>query len=140
MKFEIYVDYGRTVEAGLAAGSYRWKSRLITEDNFPHTERGTKSFSLELVHFGSAQTTESVLAELRRSDLRPANLQELLAIGEQFPEAHEPFFIVALGSTWVHGSGKCYVPCLEWQVPKRRIFLRTVVADWCATSYFAAIA
>jgi hypothetical protein len=96
--FSLTVDYDISLADMVAAGDYHYIYPLIIEEHFPvgWGERDIESF---LVHLHSPTSSDNIVTELERHDLRPATLPELLAFGaQQSPQGQFP--ILALGSTW----------------------------------------
>jgi hypothetical protein len=105
---EIYplrVDYGRSVEEGVKAGRYDLVNPHITSHNFPTKRKGVVEIRVELVHFDIYISTDEVLHEFNWMGYRPADLRELLAFGENYPEVQRKFPVVALGSVWRRWDG-----------------------------------
>ncbi|MFA6588416.1 MAG: hypothetical protein WCT08_05100 [Patescibacteria group bacterium] len=112
---DVAVNRDRSIADGIAAGKYYSKHPDINDKNFPCTGSGTELIKIILVHFDKSMSTGDVLKELGERNLRPADLQELLAVGEQYPEEQRTCGIVALasewdkefpfltGETWIHG-------------------------------------
>ena len=94
----ISVDYGRNVEDGVEAGRYHWANSNITSERFPTERKGTAKVEVKLIHFNWSVSTNKALRELDRMGYRPAELHELLALGEKYQEIQRKFPIVALGS------------------------------------------
>ncbi len=109
--YPLSVDYGRSVEHGVKAGCFGHVDSDITSHNFPTKRRGTTEIEVELVHFNRPISTNEALRELGRMGYRPAELRELLAFGERYPEVQrELFVIIALGSVWQsHGHGYVFL-------------------------------
>jgi hypothetical protein len=110
--YSIFVDYERSVEDGIEAGLYTWDPRDIASKNFPTTKIGKAEITLELIQFNRVLSTNEALTELNLMGYRPAELRELLALGEQYPEAQREFSIFAFGSILRRKDGSCYVPFL----------------------------
>ena len=124
------VNYGQSVEDALKAGNYDWVNDYITSRNFPPTRRGTETVEVSLVHFGRVMTSDEVLEELDRQGLRPATVEELLALGAQYPDLQRQFPIIALGSVCVGPSGHRSVPVLWSDGRYRDASLDWLDDDW----------
>ena len=107
------VDYSRSVEAGIAAGKYDWKNNDITSKNFPTTRAGVAELEIQLVHFNREISSDEAIGELDKMGLRPAELHELLAFGENYPDVQREFPVIALGSGWRDSYGFRCVPYLD---------------------------
>lgn len=96
------VDYERSVEEGNKAGSYYEVSEKINGKNFLQKRAGKKEVEILVVgEFSSGEGIAPgvVLAWLEKAGLRPDELPELQAIGENEPDCiGELGPIVALGS------------------------------------------
>ena len=93
------VDYGTPLAELVGAGHYDYVSADITEEYFRvgWGERDIESF---VVHLHHPASTNNIVNELERHDLRPATLPELLAFGAQHPDPQREFPVLALGSIW----------------------------------------
>lgn len=136
---KVMVDYSRSIADGISAGIYDRVSKDITEKNFPTTQSGKAETEIRLVYFGKFMSTDTVLAEMEKQNLRPATIQELLAIGENYPELQRESPIVALGSVWVRPYGGRYVPYLGGSGGGRRLDLDWDEGDWHGRCRFAAV-
>lgn len=105
--FKVTVDYGQTLEQMIKAGKYDcdWVNRDITPERFPISGEGKVERELVLVHLGKAASTDEALVGLNRRGLRPAKIEELLALRAARPEFQKEFLIAALGSYWVSEGG-----------------------------------
>jgi len=138
--YPIFVNYGRSIEDGIKAGRYDWVDSDITSRNFPTKRKGTAEVAVELVCFNRCVfSTKKVLRELDRMGYRPAELHELLAFGEKYPEVHREFPVVALGSVWRGRLGCRNVPCLDGISSWRGLDLRWFVGGWGGIFRFAAV-
>jgi hypothetical protein len=135
----VTVNRDRTIADGVVAGKYDWKNNDINDVNFRRTGSGSESAEIILVHFDRSMSTSNVLKELEKRNLRPADLQELLAIGEQSPDKQRAFPIVALGSVWLHPLGLRCVPYLRWYGSERALNLIWLERDWDDRCCFAAL-
>jgi hypothetical protein len=103
--YSVTVNYDRSVEDGVKAGNYDWVNNDITSEHFPMKRTGIEELSLHLVHFDRNISTEDALKKLDLMGLRPAELQELLSFGENYPDVQREFPIIALGSVWRSPAG-----------------------------------
>lgn len=111
--YSICVDYGQTLKVMIKAGQYNWVNDDITHKQFPHdTSQGTEEVAIEVVHFNRYIEIRAVVTELEAMGMRPATIEELLALGAKFPDLQWEYPIVALGSVWAAPSGIDYVPHL----------------------------
>jgi len=141
--YPLSVDYGRSVEDGVRAGRYDWVNPNITSHNFPTKRRGRAEVVLELICFDREISSYEVLFEIDKRGYRPANLQELLAFGEKYPEVQREFPVVALDSVWQDRGGDLYAPCLGNDLGKERdLSLKWIAKDfknWEDTCRFAVV-
>jgi len=137
--YHLSVDYGRNVEDGVKVGRYDWANADITSRNFPTKRKGTVEVAVELVHFNRYVSTDEALRELDKMGYRPAELHELLAFGEKYPEVQREFQIVALGSVWRYRDGDRYVPYLYGDGSGRGLYMGWIEDDWYVVYRFAAV-
>jgi hypothetical protein len=146
--YTIFVNYGRSVEDGIKAGGYDWVSPDITSANFPtaRQEKADVRVGAELIHFNRHISTAQVLLELKEMGCRPANIHELLALGEQYPWVQRKFFlVVALGSVWEDCLGYNCVPALSESGSRCILRLLRFCSieykehEWLSTSSFLAV-
>lgn len=97
--FLLVVDYDTPFAEMVAAGHYDCVSPDITEEHFRlgWGERDIESF---VVHLHRPASTDHVVNEMARHDLRPATMPELLAFGAQYADPQRGFPVLALGSIW----------------------------------------
>lgn len=139
--YPITVDYGRSVEDGVKTGRYDWSCSDITTRNFPTPAnlKGTVEVTVELIPFNRTISSDNVLRELDRRGYRPAELQELLAFGEKYPDVQRQFPVVALGSVWQDPDGGRSVPCLFGDGSGRDLGLGWIGGDWSGICRFVAV-
>lgn len=130
-----------TIKELLLAGKYDWVSDDITDENFPHVQRGDIEVNTRLVDLGQHISTDRALAKLARRKLWPATAAELLAFGAEYPDVQRQHPIVALGQTWCNSKGYDTVVCLVSCVGKRSAGLDYCVGDnWSRRCRFLAVA
>ena len=106
------VDYSMSLSDMIKVGKYDRVNGNITAENFPINGSDKVEVSFELVHLNKPASSEEVLLHMEKNNLRPVNLEELLAFGAKYPEIQREFPICALGSSLDdRGSSRC-VPCL----------------------------
>jgi hypothetical protein len=93
------VDYGRSVEDSLRAGSYSWVYYHVNSADFPGTESGQATLSAVLVDVASADPVSRIVNAQANAGRRPATLKELLAFGEAYPEIQSKLPVISLGSS-----------------------------------------
>ena len=137
--FPLKVNYDLSVESLVTHGKYDWKNDSITTKNFPTTRKGEADLVLELIHFNKVLTSEEALRELDKTGYRPAELHELLAFGEKYPDIQRQFPVIALGSVWRDWGGARFVPFLGRYGDVRSLFLRYFGHEWGEFCRFAAV-
>ena len=135
----ISANYGMSVEDAVALGRYDWANSDIASKNFSTKRTGKANLTIELPHFNRTISTEGALRELDRMGMRSAELHELLAFGEKYPDVQREFPIVALGSVWRSRDGGRHVPCLSGGGSGRSLRLRWIVSGWNDVYRFAAV-
>ena len=124
------VNYNRGIEHSCQAGRYDYVDRNVSSANF-----GCKDYDgkiprvMTLVRLDRDATTEEVRQYMSERNLRPANINELLAFGEAEPSLQWKFTIIALGSTWNDGT-RSYVAVLTADVRERILAIRTETGTW----------
>lgn len=113
----VTVNYDRSVEDSVKAGKYSFSNHFSNKGLFKLTKRsGTKKIIMELVEYsGDEMYGPLIIAELESKGFRPAEPIELLALGENYPEAQEFFDIAALGN--LNGD---HCPCLTTEGCRHR--------------------
>ena len=135
----VSVDYGRSVEDGVKSGRYDYTDPNITSINLATERKGTSEVVIDLIRFNYYISTDKALSELDRMGYRPAELRELLAFGEKYPEVQRKFPIIALGSAWWRRDGVRRVPCLYGSGSRRDLYLHWVEYGWGLFYRFAAV-
>ena len=136
------IDYDLSLREMIEAGKYDWKDGNITVDHFPVEGEGEVEANLILVRFGRTMSSDQVLEDLDKRDLRPlrpATLAELLAFGAKYLEVQRECSIVALGSVWAGSGGRRSVPCLCEGASLRHLYLSWLGDDWSDCSCFLAV-
>jgi hypothetical protein len=137
--FSVLVNYDLSVREAIEAGDYQAVNASITREKFPSKRHGQVQLELILIRFGSRMTSESVLSELDKGGLRPAELPEFLAFGAQYPEVQRRFSVIGLGSECRDGRGYRSVPCLYEASEGRYLDLHWWDDGWYSYSRFAAM-
>lgn len=96
--YHLVVDYGRKVEEMLEAGHYGGHTRGISSENFPPYRTGKNRIKLELLLFESNPSFDQILDLLEKMGYLPADIWELLTLGEKRPRAQLKGPIISLGS------------------------------------------
>lgn len=156
--YRVSVDYSRSLGDMVAAGKYDRVYKNIKEENFPIQRADTTPTAMKapsgetgryrvqnvdleivLVHLNREVSTDEVLRYMEQFGLRPARIEELLALGETYPGIQLKFSVAALGSSWVDRAGDRQVPLLNRDGNERHFRLRWSGVDWSRYFRFAAI-
>ena len=140
--YSLFVDYGESVEDAVKLGLYDCASGDVNSKNFTTKRIGKADITVELVHFHRYVSTSEVLRALdtARHRCRPAELHELLAFGQKYPEVQCKFPIVALGSIWRNQEGTRMVPYLGGDGSKRNLATHYWInVAWGEICRFAAV-
>lgn len=137
--YPLSVDYRKSVEDAVRSGLYDRADSDITTHNFPTKWKGTAKIRVELIQFNWWFSTDRILQELNRMGYRPAELHELLAFAEKYPDIQRAFPIVSLGSIWKDERGNRN-PYLDSCAVGRTLGLHWDNDNWHNEDYrFAAI-
>ncbi len=143
------VDYSRSLAKMVKAGNYDYVNNNIIEKNFPlHFRSQTEVTAVGggpfrtpgrvhedngefvLVHLDRIATTDEVLQHLNKLGLEPAEIEELLAFGEKYPDIQREYPIVVLGSVWRSPDGYRFCPGLYGDSGRRVLRLRWIDYRW----------
>jgi hypothetical protein len=92
-------------------GGYSIVNVSIEPANFSVSWSLDEFYECVMVHFDYELSSEEAEAEMRKHDLEPAWIEQLLAFGAQHRRIRKEFpLVVALGSQWVGRSGMASVP------------------------------
>ncbi len=139
--YRVKVNYDLPVEKVVKLGKYDWTDGDITSKHFPLKRSGTADVEIEIKHFNRKISSGEVIAELDTMGFRPAELHELGALGEQYPDSQREFPIIALGSVW-HSlySDYRYVPVIARRRGRGRGLGLSLFGDvWGASCGFSAV-
>ena len=137
--YSLTVNYGLSVEDAVKLGRYDWANSDINSSNFQTKRSGTAEVVVELIHFNRYISTKDALSELDRMGYRTAELHELLAFGEKYPNVQREFPVVALGSVWQDRSGVRDIPYLGRYGSERGLYLDWVGHGWDEVYWYAAV-
>ena len=139
LTFKVNVDYSQSLSVMIEAGKFDRVSEACTSKNFPVEGEGQVDVDVVIVHLDRhATTTGEVEAELDKRGLRPARIEELLALGTAYPDLQREYPIVALGSGCVLGVDGI-VPVLFRDVDRRELSLDYYEDEWERHCRFAAV-
>jgi len=91
------------------------------------------------VHMDRSASTDEILAEMEKRNLRPALYEEGLAFAKAHPDEQRKLPIVMLGSVCVGPAGDRSVACLSVVSGGRSLRLGVVEGDWGANYRFLAV-
>ncbi|MFH1611227.1 MAG: hypothetical protein ABIA83_01350 [Patescibacteria group bacterium] len=138
-EYTVTVDYGNTIEQMVMAGRYDWHNDDINSGNFQVNGTGVVTTTLELVHLGRKASARQALTHMEANDLRPGEIEELLAFGATYPEMQRQFPIICLGSSWVNRHGSRRAPYLDGYDSRRRLNLDWYGSGWGERCRFLAV-
>ena len=137
--FTLVVDYGQPLAKMIEAGRYDSVHPAVTAKHFPIAGQGQRETAVEIFHFNRVMSSDQVIAELDRVGYRPAQIEELLAIGAKKPELQRQFPIIALGSRWRDSYGYRHIPCLDGWGGGRELGIYWFERDWYGHCRFLAV-
>lgn len=139
--YKIQIDYSKSLDRMVNAGEYDWVNDNITADHFPVKGEGRREADIVLFHFDKNMESGDVIAEMNKEGYRPAAIEELAALGREYPDLQRQFPIVAMGSVWQGSDGYRFVPCLFRFGSERSRSLDLYWFDlrWSAPFRFAAV-
>ena len=137
--YSLSIDYEMSVDEAKKRGNYDWVNNNITQENFPTKRKGKAEIEIKLFHFNRYISSEDVIKEMDNAGYRPAELHELLVLGEKYPDLQREFPIAALGSVWLAPDGNRDVPFLNRLGSKRILNLSWLELDWNGRWRFVAL-
>lgn len=137
--YSLTLDYSKKFKQIIAAGKYDWVNDNITQKNFPINGEGTQEVEAVLVHFGKPMSSEAVLAEFKKMNFDPPNLETLLALGATQPELQKEFPIIALNPVGAGPGGSRCVIYLCGSSDERGLDLYCFGGDWIGDCRFLAL-
>ena len=135
--FRLTVDYGKSLEAMVAAGHYD-RYNNITAKRFSIEGNGVVEFEGRYFHFDRTISSETAIEEMKKAGWKPAKIEHLLSHGKTFPEEQRKFPIIGLGST-AEVYGNRLVSALYKDGSKRDLRLDCFVDNWGPTCRFLAV-
>lgn len=132
--FGVLVDHQQDLQKMIHDGKYDQCSKAINARNFVKQGQGVVQVYIELVYLGNKgfDGFANATAILNQRGLRPITLEELLALGQQYPAAQCEYTIAALGSIWTDQEGKKFCPILGRSsgFPNSRSAIRQLYLRW----------
>lgn len=140
--FVISVDYSRSLQKMIEAGKYGWTNQDITPERFPISGGGVVEFEAKVLSFQKYASSESVVEAIKKlgpeNTWEPARIEQLLALGEKYPNMQREFPIVALGSA-CELRGERRMSYLGRDVAGRNLDLRWWNGSWNTCCRFLAV-
>jgi len=136
--YPITVNYAMTLEQMIVAGKYDREHYAINSKNFVIKGEGKPELKPQLIHFNYDISSDVAEAKLDKLDLRPANLEELLAFGATYRDLQKKFPIVALRAETSIFGNRC-VAGLDYINLSRRLHLYCRTGFWYAHCRFLAL-
>lgn len=115
--YKVRIDFSKSVSEMAEESNFDWKVKDTKNKEFEHNQSGLQDFSLCIVNVEKEMTTEEVNDLLKNKNLRPANIEHLIAFGDVFKDIRLSTILVALGT---ERKDKHYVyPCLYEENSKK---------------------
>jgi hypothetical protein len=137
--YPVTVNYKTSLAEMIADGDYRWVHSSINEENFSVSGTGEVTRDLELVYLEKDVTIDEVLAYMEANGLRPARIEELIALGATYPEIDWEFYVIALGSVIRLSNDEFVVPFLEYWLYDGYYLNISYNHEWYDDSRFLAV-
>ena len=128
-QLELVVDRKRTLEEVIAAGRYNYANPDINSSSCPSMRAETIG-DATIFHFDEELTTDEILDLLDKMGYRAADVFELCAFGEKYPDEQRKYPILALGQDVQDSRGSVCVACLRGWFGSRRLFLSLRDGRW----------
>lgn len=135
----VTVDRDKKLKAMVEAGRYDWTNSNITDKHFPVEGSGTVDVGIELVHYNRFMSEDDVRQDFDARGLRPATIEELLALGASKPDLQRKYPIIGLGSVWQDLAGYRFCPYLGGFGSGRDLGLSWIEFDWGGLCRFVAV-
>ncbi len=137
--FRLTIDYTQSLEQLILAGHYNQVHSDIATRNFPTHGEGRVKLKVVLVQFDRSISSDEVLIQLERLDLRPCTIAELGAFGVANPELQRQFPIVAMGSVWTDRHENRYIGYIWTDTGQRKFDLYWFIHSWRSDCRFLAV-
>ncbi len=132
------VDYSRSLVAMIRQAAFDKINKAINARNFPLVERGYREVDILLIQFDLPVAPLQAVLLTKERGYRPATIEELLAIGSQYPDLQRSIPIVALGAARVVENRR-YVACLGGSQAARELGLVVIYRRWSIYYRFAFV-
>lgn len=134
------IDHNPGVGAVIVAGRYNGHIHpAITDANFPHRRNGVEpDVTIHLVEFSSTGITTAREAVLQ-SFGDPADMDDMLAVGAQFPGLQRRYPVIFFGASWSKPHGGREVGYLNGDTKFRDcgLYWANPTAQWETSCVFA---
>lgn len=140
--FPIIISYMLPFQKMLERGKYDIANEDdFSPENFPVVGSGICVRDAFLCCFTHPVGAKEAREQLNDRELQPGAIEELLAVGRQYPEFQNRHPIIALGSSWrrLGALGFPLVPCLSRLENKRSLSLLWENDVWDPTYRFLAV-
>jgi hypothetical protein len=134
----VAVDYSQSLNALISDGCYDSVHTEITPRNFRLSATGCWQQEMLLVQFRDSVAPLEAVVRMKEQGYRPAIIEELLALGSQYPDLQRSIPIVALGAARVVENRR-YVVCLGGSQSARELGLVVMYRRWSIYYRFAFV-
>lgn len=97
-KVTVIIDYRQSLDKMIKAGDYNSVQQFINSKNFPIKGVGQQKREIFLINFGQKILQRRVVEYMKKNNLRPAVIEELVAVGNQYPKVQGQSALCALGT------------------------------------------
>jgi len=120
--FKAVIDYSVSLNKLIADGNFHLMDENITAANFPILGSGQTKIEFEIFQLKGRNNIEKILIEMKRRNLRPARIEELLYFGISYFGAIEyRTGLIAYGATWPDAENRIRVPFIDKR--RKQLFL-----------------
>ena len=139
--YSVTVNYNLTVEKMVTVGSYDYANGNITSEHFLVQGQGKQEKEIILFHFDRLISSEEAIQEMDEVGYRPAEPEEILALGAGHPDLQREFTIVGLGSPWQYpvDGDRCAICLWGRGSGGRGLGLDGFEGDWDRVYRFATV-
>ena len=112
-QWKVPVNYRLSLDQMIAAGKFEWVDRNYSATAFPIRGRGSKSLPMRIMCIDAKMsdiTTKDVLDSIKSHAMRPARLEELLALAAVDPAICLTRRVFAIGTMWRDSDDLVHVP------------------------------
>lgn len=136
--FIVTVDHGQSLEEMIAAGYYDEVDSAVQTVSFPIKRKSRKRVEITLIQFDHHYAGVEAWALMEARGYRPAFIEDLLALGKEYPRLQRKSPIVALGSGRII-QGRRRSVCLGGSESTRTLQLVAIYRRWSIYYRFAFI-